>query len=69
MVVGIVFSILAIKHRTGKCPPILSINPKDWKPLWMAKDWFSPIGFRLYVIGNMLIIIGVGLILVYFYVR
>jgi hypothetical protein len=53
---GVMLALIArSNHRTEKCPPVLSYNPKHWKPVWMQKEYFTPTGFRLWISGTMLI--------------
>jgi hypothetical protein len=48
---GMVF--YAARFRTANCPPIASLNPSHWtwKPIWRMRDWYTPKGFRLQLIG------------------
>jgi hypothetical protein len=55
LVSGLILYLLAYRERTESCPEMPSWNPKHWKPVWMTKDWYSPKGYRLNLIGSGLI--------------
>jgi hypothetical protein len=55
LVAGLVLYLYAYRERTESCPDMPSWNPKHWKPVWMMKDWFSPKGYRLNLVGSGLI--------------
>jgi hypothetical protein len=56
---GLILSIRARNYRTAEAPPnFIAWNPKYWRPFWMTREWFLPQGYRLYVIGTSMIILG-----------
>lgn len=58
---GIVFWILARRHRTEIAPPMPSWNPAHWKPFASARPWFRSPGFLYYELGTWLVV-GAGLL-------
>ena len=55
---GIVLSAMGWMRRTDQCPPLFTFRPKHWRPVWKMRPWFTPVGFRLYVSGTVLIVAG-----------
>ncbi len=59
LITGIVLWIVAIKNRKEDAPSLKAVDtyhPRNWKPIWMQKSWFTPFGFKLYLIGATLIV-------------
>lgn len=60
LVSGITMSVIALQMRTESAPPYAKclFNPKCWRPVWRMKDWFTPLGYRLNLLGTILIVVG-----------
>jgi hypothetical protein len=61
MLSGVALSLLALRYRTQEAPRLTSIrtyHPRNWKPIWKQRVWFTPVGFRYYSVGTTLIVIG-----------
>jgi len=61
VVSGIVCWFLALRHRTSEAPSLVLLrvyHPRNWKPIWKQRQWFTPVGFRYYWIGTTLIVAG-----------
>jgi hypothetical protein len=51
LVVGLVLVMLAMRHRTASHPPIPSSDVKHWKPIWRMQDCYTPVGYKLQLVG------------------
>lgn len=69
MLVGIGLALGALAYRTGKHPPIPTWNPRRWKPIWRMREWFTPGGFRMHLIGWGLFFVGDALMIVFYLTR
>jgi hypothetical protein len=58
LVIGLVLVVIAQRHRMADHPQIISFNPRDWKPIWRMQNYFDPIGFRLNLVGWILVILS-----------
>lgn len=58
---GLLFWILARRHRTATAPPMPSWNPSYWKPFASARPWFAGRGFLYYELGTWLVV-GAGVL-------
>lgn len=58
MVVGIMFVLISLAHRTKEAPRVGSMNPRHWKPIWRMRAWFTPRGFKFHLIGWGLFLCG-----------
>jgi hypothetical protein len=60
--------ISSIAFRTAGAPPIASLNPRHWVPLWKTKRWYKPPGYILAQAG--LSIMGIAsVVLIYYWLR
>lgn len=64
MLVGLVLVVWSMRYRSEKRFPFMSFNPKDWKPIWRQKSLFKPKGFKFYIVGWELFLLGVVITLV-----
>ena len=58
LLTGVALALVALKYRTAEHPRLSLIspfNPRNWVPIWRMKSWFSPKGYWLNLIGNMII--------------
>jgi hypothetical protein len=55
---GMIAMLVSVKYRTDKHPPIPSFNPRHWLPLWKARDWYTPKGYRLAFWGGIAVSSG-----------
>lgn len=58
---GVILWMLALRHRTSEAPSLATIrayHPRNWKPVWKQRLWFTPVGFRYYLLGTTLIVMG-----------
>ncbi len=58
MIVGLVLILTSLACRTKEHPPLASMNPRHWKPLWKMRSWFTPRGFKFHLIGWGLFLCG-----------
>lgn len=59
IIVGYILSMRAMVYRTDKGLKFPSWSPKYWIPVWLMKPYFAPRGYHLYMWGTLLIILGV----------
>ena len=65
MVSGMVPRLLSFREKEAKAPSFLSLNPRLWfRPIWKHRDWFTPSGYRKFVLGASLITSGALMYLV-----
>ena len=60
-VVGIVLGALSFRHRTDKYPQPFwraGFNPRNWRPIWKARDWFTHRGYIMYFTAATCVVIG-----------
>ena len=52
-IVGVILIVPALRRRTESCPPFAlgSVRLKYIRPVWKSKDWFSPEGYKLYLLA------------------
>lgn len=43
--------LLAWRRRTPECPG-MTLNPRNWKPVWKMHDWFTPAGYRYNLVAT-----------------
>lgn len=61
IVTGTVMSVYSLsRYRSQNAPEgIVSLNPRNWRPVWKCRDWFTNArGFRMYWIGMELFGLG-----------
>lgn len=58
LVVGIAMVAIAMKYRTAAHPPVPTSNTQAWKPVWKMQDYYTRTGFRLQLVGWLIIIIS-----------
>ena len=61
LLIGIVLWVLALRHRSPEAPSMGSLStyhPRHWKPIWKQRSWFSPQGYRYYLVGTTFIVVG-----------
>lgn len=56
--IGAALFFSSIFFRARGAPPVVSINPRHWIPIWKTRQWFRPPGYALSVIGITLFGIG-----------
>lgn len=49
--VGGVLFIASAWFRTPDAPPVASLNPRNWVPIWKTRHWYRPPGYSLATIG------------------
>ncbi len=49
----------SIRYRTADAPPVASINPKHWTPIWKQKGHFRAPGYGIMLSGIGLMCIGI----------
>jgi hypothetical protein len=65
MLSGMVLRLLSFREKEPKASSFLSLNPRLWfTPIWKRRDWFTPSGYRKYVLGCSLITSGALMYLV-----
>ncbi len=55
---GIVLMSVSLRFRTAHHPGLLSFHPRNWKPFWCWKEWYSPLGFWMAVCGALAVSLG-----------
>ncbi len=55
---GFSIMVYTIKYRTDKCPTISTNNPIDWISFWKMRSWYTPLGFKLHLLGGCLMILS-----------
>lgn len=48
---GAALLFVSLFFRTESAPPIASVNPRDWVPVWRQQSHYSPTGFVLMIVG------------------
>ncbi len=66
LIIGIVVSLAALSYRTEQAPQYFAglFNPCFWLPIWKTKQYFTSQGFKLYVSGTLMVVIGALLFLI-----
>jgi len=64
---GIVMMFVVMNHRSPQHPfESGSTRARDlFRPIWMTRDWFTPNGFRLHLLGHVLLVLGCLMMPVY----
>ena len=65
MIIGIGLTLSALRYKSDEHPGLLSFNPRNWKPVWRMRSWFSPRGYWLNLIGISMIVLSSVLALVF----
>jgi hypothetical protein len=55
---GALFFYAGLFQRAPGAPHMPTFNVRMWKPMWKQRDWFTPLGFKLYWIGYGLFAVG-----------
>jgi hypothetical protein len=61
---GVVFHILAFRHRSLEYPDVWTLknlNPKNWLPVWRTASYYDSKGF-LYALLSVVFIVGGALL-------
>ena len=63
VILGFVVFFSDAFFRTPEAPPIASLNPRHWKPIWTReyRKWVRPPGYFLTIAGWIMFSIGIGL--------
>jgi len=48
---GITLALLSAKYKTDKAPRFPIWDVRQWRPVWRAREWFAPKGYRLCLVG------------------
>jgi hypothetical protein len=65
MVSGIVLTLMSLREKKAGSPRLPSFNPRLWfTPIWKQREWFTPSGYRKYMLGALLIGLGAFMSLV-----
>jgi hypothetical protein len=65
MVCGIVLRLVSFREKKAEAPSFWSFDPRLWiTPIWKHRDWFTPSGYRKFVLGSSLITSGALIYLV-----
>jgi uncharacterized membrane protein len=64
---GIVLTLVAMNHRSPQHPfESGSTRARDlFRPIWMMRDWFTPPGYSLHLLGYVLLALGCLIMPVY----
>lgn len=68
-ITGVTLAIVALKYRTPEHPEIPSWNPRNWRPIWTVRSWYTPRGFKMQLIGWTMFTVGVAIDLVLVYAK
>jgi len=55
---GLIVRLLAGKYKTAAYPAASGLNAKLLLPFLSAKSWFTPLGYKLQVVGTLMIVLG-----------
>jgi hypothetical protein len=69
LLTGIVMIFVAMNHRSPQHPfESGSTRARDlFRPIWMTRDWFTPPGFRLHLLGYLLLALACLIMSVYYW--
>lgn len=48
---GIALVIWSLFYRTEAHPGTPSFSPRDWRPIWKTRSWYTPMGYKLHILG------------------
>jgi hypothetical protein len=71
LLTGIVMVFVAMNHRSPQ-HPFESGNSRAcdvFRPIWMTRNWFTPPGFRLHLLGNLLLVLACLIMAVYYLLK
>jgi hypothetical protein len=66
---GLALILISYRYKTAKCPRFPIGWLKEWKPWWRRKEWFTPLGLNLNIMGSFIFIIGALLAIEYWLVK
>jgi hypothetical protein len=55
--VGIALMLFSWGNRTSAHPGV-TFNPKHWKPIWRMKEFYTPRGYWMQLVGGALLAAG-----------
>jgi hypothetical protein len=64
LVVGVVFHILAFRHRSLEFPDVFklkNLKPKSWKPVWQSSSYYDQKGY-IYALLSATCIVLAGIV-------
>jgi len=64
LISGFILSWKSRKYRTDQASRFFAWDPRQWRPIWRGRELFTRKGYRLCLVGHLMISAGSALLVV-----
>lgn len=65
IITGVTLTFVAMNYRSPNHPFELRGDSNTFRPIWKQRHWFTPRGYRLHILGYILLAVGSSMFPIY----